>query len=113
MSAQLAPAVSQRCQTYVYEIGAVPDQTPGSADNSCPACAVPLIEGGDELLGATGAGATTDVGSELALLEPALFVAVTTTRIVEPTSAATAVYVSDVAPLMLPQLLPPVSQRCH
>src|SRR5690349_15478454 len=112
MSAQFAPPVSQRRHWYAYEIGAVPVHTPGSADNVCPACAVPLIAGNDVLLGATGAGATTSVGSELALLEPALFVAVTTTRIVEPTSADTAVYVFDVAPLMLPQLLPFASQRC-
>ena len=113
MSLQLLPDESQRRHWYAYEIGCVPDHVPGSADSTCPACAVPLIVGSAVLLGATGAGATTAVGSELALLEPALFVAVTTTRIVKPTSAASAVYVFDVAPLMLPQLLPLVSHRCH
>jgi hypothetical protein len=45
--------------------------------------------GGEVLLNV--AAATTAVCAELALLEPALFEAVTRTRSVEPTSAATAV----------------------
>ena len=41
------------------------------------------------ITGSFAPGSTTAVGSELAAAEPALFVAVTRTRIVEPTSAAT------------------------
>jgi hypothetical protein len=53
----------------------------------CPCCAVPEIVGGAVLTGGVGAGWTTAVGAEVALAEPAEFVAVTTTRTVEPTSA--------------------------
>jgi hypothetical protein len=45
--------------------------------------------GGDVLLGAAGAACTTAVWAEVALLEPPEFEPVTTTRMVEPTSADT------------------------
>jgi len=45
MSAQFAPLVSQRRHWYAYEIGCVPDQLPGEAVSTCPACAVPEIVG--------------------------------------------------------------------
>jgi hypothetical protein len=63
--------------------------------------------------GATAAAATTPVAAEEADDEPALFEAVTTTRIVEPTSADTSVYVLPVAPAMSTQLAPAESQRRH
>jgi hypothetical protein len=62
--------------------------------------------------GATAAAVTTPVAAEEAEEEPALFEPVTTTRIVEPTSAATKAYVLPVAPISA-QLAPPESQRCH
>jgi hypothetical protein len=60
------------------------------------------------IVGAPGTvAATVDVELEFALAEPATLVAVTTQRIVLPTSAATNVYVLDVAPLI------GVVTRCH
>src|SRR5438034_10378841 len=56
---------------------------------------------------------TTAVWADVADVEPAEFVAVTTTRIVEPTSAETSAYVVAVAPPMSAQLAPPESQRRH
>jgi hypothetical protein len=88
---QFAPEESQRCHWYAYEIGAVPDHVPGAAVNVCPACEVPEIVGALVLAGAAGAACTTAVADELALLDPAEFDAVTTTRTVEATSAETAV----------------------
>jgi hypothetical protein len=74
---------------------------------------VPEIVGNEVFDGGAGAAVTTAVCADDALLEPAEFVPVTATRSVEPTSAATAVYDCDVAPLMFVQLLPLVSQRRH
>ena len=67
------------------------------------------------------AGATVFAGGPLTIAlaadsaedEPAEFVAVTFTRIVEPTSAWTRVYVVPVAPPMLLQFAPPWSHRSH
>jgi hypothetical protein len=56
---------------------------------------------------------TTAVAAESAVAEPELLVAVTRARIVDPTSAAMSVYEAAVAPAMLTQLAPPVSQRRH
>jgi hypothetical protein len=53
------------------------------------------------------------VGAELAFAEPAAFDAVTTTRIVEPTSAGPSVYVVPVAANTFAQFAPDASQRCH
>jgi len=50
---------------------------------------------------------------DVAGVEPPAFVAVTFTRIVDPTSAAWSVYVELVAPPMSPQFAPAESQRCH
>lgn len=57
-------------------------------------------------------GPTTPVGFDVATEDPFLFVAVTVTRIVEPTSPDESPY--DAAPLPTPEHeLPEVSQRCH
>ncbi len=69
--------------------------------------------GGAVFAGATGAAATTCVCAELALLDPAELLAVTRTRIVEPTSAEVSVYVCPVNGTMSTQLVPPESQRRH
>src|SRR5262249_26222818 len=63
----------------------------------------------------TGAtlGETTAVGAESAKLAPALFVAVTPTRTVLPTSTDASVYVLPLAPMMSAQLPPLESQRRH
>ena len=91
----------------------MPDQVPGAAERTCPACAVPLIVGNELFAGATGAAATTAVCAELALLEPTEFDPATATRNVEPTSAATAVYAWAAAPEISLQLPPDVSHRRH
>jgi hypothetical protein len=91
----------------------VPVHVPTSALSVCPTCVVPLIDGNTVFDGATAAAVTTPVAADEADDEPALFEPVTTTRIVEPTSAATKAYVLPVAPLMSAQLAPPESQRRH
>lgn len=53
------------------------------------------------------------VGAEVALLEPSVFVAFTTTRSVFPTSAAVATRVLSVAPATFEQLFPAGLQRSH
>jgi hypothetical protein len=67
-------------------MGCVPVQVPGLAVRVCPSCAVPLIVGGAVLVGGVGGGCTTAVGAEFAVPLPPVFFAVTTTRIVAPTS---------------------------
>ena len=65
----------------------MPVQVPGSAVSVWPSSGVPEIDGGVEL---AGASASTSVESEdVAVSLPPAFVAVTTTRIVPPTSAET------------------------
>src|ERR671932_2048111 len=94
-------------------MGAVPLQLPGSAVSVWPSCALPEMVGGDVFAGAVAAAVTTAVCAELALLEPTELVAVTVTRSVEPTSAFATRYVCWVAPAMLVQLPPALSQRRH
>ena len=72
---------------------------------------MPLTTGAAVLVG--GPGAITAVAGEVAGVEPFPFVAVTTTRIVPPTSAPANVYVLAVAPEMSEQLAPAASQRRH
>jgi len=86
---------------------------PGFAVSVWPACAVPLIVGGEVFDGGVGFAATTPVAAEAAEAEPALFDAVTTVRSVEPTSVLVTAYVLPVAPAMSAQLLPVLSQRRH
>jgi hypothetical protein len=64
------------------------------------------------LIGCTPA-ITVEVASEVAETDPALFVAVTATPSVVPTSAVTGVYVAPVAPVIAPQLFPPVLHETH
>ena len=75
-----------------------------------PTCAVPEIVGSDVF---TGAPATTPLAADEAAVEPTLFVAITTTTTVEPTSAAASVYEDCVAPTTSTQLPPAESQRRH
>src|ERR671933_200316 len=99
MSVQLPPAVAQRRHWYAYEIGAVPDQVPGSSVSVSAAWAVPEIVGGDVFEGAVGAAVTVAVCAEAALLEP--------------TVAAVSTYVCAFAPARSAQTRPLVSQRRH
>ena len=54
---------------------------------------------------------TTAVAAEVAVAEPAMFEAVTVTRMVEPASAEAAAYVADVAPEIGLQFPPELAQR--
>ena len=63
--------------------------------------------------GGAGAEATTAVGGDGALADPAEFDAVTTATSVEPTSADPAPYDDEVAPAIAAQFAPVESQRFH
>jgi hypothetical protein len=90
----------------VYKVMVAPPSLAGAvyatvAVDTPVAVAVPIV-------GAPGTAAETDaVEFEFALTADTALVAVTTQRIVLPTSAATRTYVLEVAPLML------VVTRCH
>jgi hypothetical protein len=86
MSAQDAPAVSQRCHWKEYVNGGVPDHVPGEAVRTAPSWGVPEIMGGEVLEGGTGAVATTEVAEDAADAEPPVLDALTTTFNVAPTS---------------------------
>jgi hypothetical protein len=107
------PFGEQRCHWYVYVIGVVPDQLPLSTVTVLPTCAVPCGSGCFVALGALPAAAIVPVGLDAADARPATLEAVTTMRIVFPTSELPRVYVVPVAPEMSPQLLPELLQRCH
>lgn len=62
---------------------------------------------------AGGAARTTAVATDDAEAAPPPFVAVTTARTVEPTSAGVRPYVAAVAPAIATQPAPEPSQRCH
>src|SRR5947208_17110999 len=97
MSVQLP--LRQRRHWYVYVIGVVPDQLPFDGVSVCLTCAVPVIVGSDVFAGAVpDACATVCVGALVAEPDPSVFVAVTVTCNVEPTSACTGTYVCLVAP---------------
>ena len=60
-----------------------------------------------------GVAVTTAVGADEAVAEPAELLAVTETRIVDPTSAEARRYLVPVALEIGAQETPPESQRCH
>ncbi len=66
-------------------IGGEPVQVPSWAVSVCVSRGVPVIVGTAVFTG--GSGSTGADGSDDAVVEPPLFVAVTRTRIVAPTSA--------------------------
>jgi len=61
----------------------------------------------------TGLVPVTLVGAEVAVAEPAPFVAVTAARSRDPTSAAVTTYVAEVAPAIDVHEPPDESQRSH
>jgi len=91
---------------YAYGGGGDPVHVPGDAVSVEPSCAVPLIVGGDVFAGAPGTGATSAVCAEDAVDEPTPFDAVTTTRIVAPTSAVPRRYDGAVSSPMSAQPFP-------
>jgi hypothetical protein len=84
ISLQFAPVASHCRHWYAYEKGDVPLQAPGSAERIFPSCVVPETLGAVVFCGPTDA--TVAVASDVALAGPTAFVAVTTTRIVDPAS---------------------------
>jgi hypothetical protein len=111
ISPQPLPLVSHRRHWYPYESGRVPDQVPTAALSVWPSWTVPEIVGGDVFAG--GMAATTAVCTDVAPAAPPAFDAVTTTRIVEPTSAAESTYVCPVIGTTSVQCAPVPSQRRH
>jgi hypothetical protein len=89
----------------------VPLQAPLSTVSVWPSRTVPVIVGAVPLTG--GVGSILALCAAVAVAVPAVFVAVTTTRVVVPTSAEVSVYVCAVAFGMSVQFEPPASQRRH
>src|SRR3954462_10430018 len=111
MSAQFAPALSQRRHWEPGGIVGVPVHVPSTAVSVLASVGVPRIVGSDWLTGSVGA--TTAVCTDVAFAGPATLVAVTTTRIVLPTSVGVSASVLLVAPAMSAQLAPALLQRRH
>src|SRR5260221_14270584 len=110
MWVQFAPAESH-CRHWKANVGAgKPVHVPVDAVSRLPREAVPVMAG---IVATTGGPVTVAVAFESAVVTPLVLVAVTWSRIVEPASAWTSVYVPAVAPAMSTQLLPPVSHRRH
>jgi hypothetical protein len=91
-------------------IGCVPDQDPLETVSVLPTASEPATVGGAVFAGAL---VTTAVGADDSDALPALFVAVTTTRIVWPASAAPTAYVCAFAPEIGEHAPPVESQRRH
>ena len=77
---QLAPEASQSCHWYEYEDGLFVHD-PLEVESDCPSMACPVTVGGADADGGGGA-ATVAVCEEVAEVDPAELVAVTTERIV-------------------------------
>jgi hypothetical protein len=81
------PLELHRCHRYEYVIVPVPVQVPGLARRVSPWRGVPEIVGTAVFAGAAWPPAvTTDVGADLAFVDPSALVAVTLARRVFPTS---------------------------
>jgi hypothetical protein len=111
MFEQPLPSLPQRCHCRLKEVAAG-DQLPLLTVSCSPTTGLP------ETVGLTVFDGpffeeTTSVGSDDALAFPSAFVAVTTTRSVRETSPDATVYAFSVAPVMSPQALPSLAQRCH
>src|SRR5579864_917025 len=94
-------------------MGAVPTHRPRSTVSVDPCRVAPSSAGSRVFEGALPLEAITDVGCEVAMPLPLALLAVTATRSRCPTSAAEAVYCFEVAPAIVPQPPPWLSQRCH
>ena len=111
MLRQSPPLVSQRCHRRRNDVG-VGVHVPFETVSSSPTRADPETAGRTVFLGPSFES-TTSVGSDVAVPFPSVFDAVTSTRSVCASSAATAVYVDFVAPAMSPHAVPSVAQRRH
>ena len=115
---ELAPAiavhesgVAHRFHAYAYVIGGEPRQVPGRAVSCEPTAGVPVTVGATVLTGLLEP--TTAVAAEVAVAEPAEFVAVTASRSVDPVSAPATAYESVVAPVIAWHEAPDALHRCH
>src|SRR5438309_1763584 len=113
MSAQLPPVPAHRCHWYAKVGEGEPVQLPLLTVSVWSSWAVPPIDGAAVFLGAEPVAWTTSVGREVAVPEPSLLVAVTTTRSRFPTSVVWIVYWRLLAPLIGLQPPPCESQRSH
>ena len=111
MVTQLAPAALQRCHARTYVIVGVPSHVPWLSVSAEPCWVVPERAGAAVTNGARAA--MTAVCGAVPVAVPAVFVPVTTTRIVEPTSDAVSVYVEAVADGMSAHEAPAALQRRH
>jgi hypothetical protein len=111
IGAQLAPVESQRLHWYVNVSGIVPAQLPVETVSVWPTVACPEIVGAEVEEGATAE--TAAVGALTAEAVPALFDAVTVTRIVLATSLERSWYAEPVAPAIGAQFAPAASQSAH
>ena len=93
--------------------GGLPDHVPDVAVSVRPTSGMPSMAGGTVLEGGTEALVTVPVDDDVATDEPPSFVAVTATRIVNPASPETSVYVDWTAPAMSTQLAPDVLHFRH
>jgi hypothetical protein len=109
--AQLSPFASQRSHVHAYEVG-LPLHVPLLAVRVEPTWSEPEIVGAAVFVGAAALEMTAD-GAEVERAEPLLSVAVTVTRTVCPTSAATGLYVAAVAPETAAHEPPLASHRLH
>src|SRR4051794_5636821 len=110
----LAHPVVQRCHRRASVGAGTPLQVPSVAVSFEPTLGVPEMAGRVVLLGGSGvgsAGAITGVCAEIAVAEPTVLRAVTTTCTFRPTSAVSSRYVEAVAPAIRAHEV--AEQRCH
>ena len=88
-----------------------PDQSPVVAVSTAPVSVLPVTSGTSTLFG--GASCTTALTGAAATLGAVMPGAVTSRRIVKPTSSNPSVCVAPVSPLIGTQLVPLASQRCQ
>src|SRR4051812_31587478 len=129
MSRHPSPASVQRCHRNPKVI-APPDHSPSLTPRTSPTRLPPAsdgmttVEGGPPGVvpvgvvsvgaGSTGGAAlTTADRSDATRVEPPASVAVTTTRTLKPTSAASSTYCASTAPAMSTQVPPSPVHRCH
>src|SRR4051794_14576320 len=106
-----APDESQRNQPAPYPIGVVPCHEPTVAVRVCPWVVAPLVVGTAVFTG--GAAATAALCTVDTEADPYVLAAVTRARSVSPMSDETIEYADDVAPAIVVQPAPCVSQRNH
>src|SRR5918994_4716127 len=119
MAVQAVVVRGQRCHWYEWVIGVVPLHVPTNAVSTLPRASVPLkvgravFEGRVVVPDVPVPWVIGSVGDAVAVAVPVALRAVTTTAIVEPTSAAVGMYDEAVAEAMLAKTVPEAVHRCH